>query len=101
MSGADSLRLRRMQKTLRSPDYARLLALLVAKRDVAGMSQQVLARKLGVPQSFVAKVETGQRRIDVIEFLAIARALGADPVKLLRDFLAGKVPPTPRRKRAT
>lgn len=90
-----------MQKTLRSPDYARLLALLVAKRDAAGMSQQALAKKIGVPQSFVAKVETGQRRIDIIEFLAITRALGADPVKLLRDFLAGKVPPALRRKRAT
>jgi transcriptional regulator with XRE-family HTH domain len=87
-----------MQKTLRSPDYARLLALLVAKRDGAGMSQQVLAKKLGVPQSFVAKVETGQRRIDVVEFLAITGALGTDPVKLLRDFVAGKSPP-PKRKR--
>jgi predicted transcriptional regulator len=64
-----------MQKTLRSQDYARLIALLVAERGRIDMSQQALAKKLDVPQSFVAKVETGQRRIDVVEFIAIARAL--------------------------
>jgi hypothetical protein len=41
----------------------------------------------GRPQSFIAKYEGGERRIDVIEFIAIARALGADPVK---DFVNGK-----------
>jgi len=42
------------------------------------------------PQSFIAKYEGGERRIDVVEFIAIARALGADPVKLFRDYVAGK-----------
>lgn len=88
-----------MQKTLRSQDYARLIALLVTERDRIDMSQQVLAKKLDVPQSFVAKVETGQRRIDVVEFVAITRALGADPVKLFRDFVSGKAPPEKPRKR--
>ena len=37
--------------------------------------------------------------MDVIEFIAIARALGADPVKLFRDFAAGKAPPKAARKR--
>lgn len=97
---ADSPCSRRMQKTLRSPEYARLLAILVAKRDEIGMSQQTLAQKLDVPQSFVAKVETGQRRIDVIEFVSIARALGADPARLFRDFLADKVPAAGRKRRA-
>lgn len=90
-----------MQKSLRSPDYARLIAWLVAKRDAVGMTQQILAKKLGVPQSFVAKVETGQRRIDVIEFVTIARALGVDPVKLLRDFTAGKAPPAAKLRKRT
>jgi transcriptional regulator with XRE-family HTH domain len=89
-----------MQKTLRSPDYRRLIAWLVAKRDGIGMSQQALADKLEVDQSFVAKVETGQRRIDVIEFITIARAIGIDPMRLLRDFVAGKSPPPRRKKRS-
>lgn len=79
-----------MQKSLKSPEYARLVAALVAVRKNAGIRQQALAKKLGRPQSFIAKYEGGERRIDVVEFIAIARALGADPVKLFRDFAAGK-----------
>ena len=57
-----------------------------------GADKQALAKKLGRPQSFIAKYEGGERRIDVVEFIAIARALGADPVKLFRDFVDGKAP---------
>ncbi|MFT4115977.1 helix-turn-helix domain-containing protein [Bradyrhizobium sp.] len=80
-----------MQKSLKSADYARLIAALVAARKEAGIRQQALAEKLGRPQSFVAKYEGGERRIDVIEFIEIASALGADPVKLFREFAAGKL----------
>jgi transcriptional regulator with XRE-family HTH domain len=82
-----------MQKSLKSPDYARLIDLLVAVRHAAGIRQQALAKKLRKPQSFIAKYEGGERRIDVVEFITIARALDADPVKLFRDFVAGKTPP--------
>jgi hypothetical protein len=50
------------------------------------------------PQSFIAKYEGGERRIDLIEFIAIARALDADPVKLFRDFVAGRRGPKGQRK---
>jgi transcriptional regulator with XRE-family HTH domain len=79
-----------MEKSLKSPEYARLIALLVALRQAARVSQQVLADKLDRHQSFIAKYEGGERRIDVVEFVAIARALNADPLKLFREFLAGK-----------
>ncbi len=79
-----------MQKSLKSAEYARLIATLVAVRKDAGVRQQALAKKLGRPQSFIAKYEGGERRIDVVEFIEIARALGADPIKLFRDFAAGK-----------
>ena len=79
-----------MQKSLKSAEYARLIAMLVAVRKDAGIRQQPLAKKLGKPQSFIAKYEGGERRIDVVEFIAIARALDADPIKLFRDFIAGK-----------
>jgi transcriptional regulator with XRE-family HTH domain len=81
-----------MQKSLKSADYARLIEILVAARHGAGIRQQALAKALGRPQSFIAKYEGGERRIDVVEFVAIARALGADPVKLFRDYVAGKAP---------
>ena len=79
-----------MQKTLTSADYARLIGFLVAAREKAGIRQRALAEALDMPQSFIAKYEGGERRIDVIEFVTIARALGADPLRILRDFLAGK-----------
>jgi transcriptional regulator with XRE-family HTH domain len=49
-----------------------------------GLTQQKVAATLGKPQSFVAKYEAGERRLDVIEFIAVAWAIGADPVRLLR-----------------
>jgi transcriptional regulator with XRE-family HTH domain len=79
-----------MEKSFNSPEYARLIELLVAVRHAAGVRQQALAKKLGRPQSFIAKYEGGERRLDVVEFVAIAHALGADPIKLLRDFLSEK-----------
>jgi transcriptional regulator with XRE-family HTH domain len=68
-----------MRKTLHSANYARLLALLKAARKDAGIVQQELADRLGKPQSFVAKVERGERRIDVIEFIAITKRSGEIP----------------------
>jgi transcriptional regulator with XRE-family HTH domain len=79
-----------MQKSLKSPEYERLIALLVAVRKKAEIRQQALAKRLRKPQSFVAKYEGGERRIDVVEFIAIARALEGDPVKLFREFVAGE-----------
>jgi transcriptional regulator with XRE-family HTH domain len=87
-----------MQKSLKSPEYARLVAMLVAARHAAGVRQQKLAEKLGRPQSFIAKYEGGERRLDVIEFIAVARALDADPVKLFKEFVAGDPGPKSRRK---
>lgn len=84
-------------KTVHSSEQAAFCALMVAARKQAGLTQHELARRLKRPQSFVAKYEGGERRMDVVEFVAIARAIGADPVKLLRDFVAGKVPAKPRR----
>ena len=81
-----------MQKSLKSPEYERLIALLVAVRKKADIRQQTLAKKLGKPQSFVAKYEGGERRIDLIEFIAIVRAVGGDPVRLFREFVAGETP---------
>jgi transcriptional regulator with XRE-family HTH domain len=77
-----------MQKSLKSPEYARLIALLVAVRHAKNIRQRPLAKKLGRSQSFIAKYEGGERRIDLIEFIEIARALDADPIKLFRQFLA-------------
>lgn len=51
------------------------------------MTQVDVAERLKRPQSFVAKYERGERRIDVIEFLEIAGAIGFDPAKAVRQLL--------------
>ena len=67
------------------PDlYDRCLTGLVEARKQAGINQTDLAAQLRRPQSFVAKYEGRERRLDVAEYLVIARTLGADPYKLLR-----------------
>lgn len=74
----------RMSKSIRSPQHAKLRELLVAARKKAGLTQQDVADRLGRPQSFVAKYEGGERRLDVVEFLQIAAVLGADPARIVR-----------------
>ena len=64
-----------------------LCATLVEARKEAVISQQELARRLKRSQSFIAKIEVGERRIDVVEFIEIARALGREPVDLLAHAL--------------
>jgi transcriptional regulator with XRE-family HTH domain len=77
-------------KSVHSSDQATFCALMVGARKAAGLTQHALARVLKKPQSFVAKYEGGERRLDVVEFVAIASALGTDPLKLLADFVSGK-----------
>jgi transcriptional regulator with XRE-family HTH domain len=54
-------------------------------RRTKGLTQSELARLLRRPQSFVSKYERGERRLDVVEFLEVAEAVGADPCKLLKS----------------
>ena len=61
-----------------SRPYAVLRGQLVDARKVSGLTQQALAEKLGKPQSFIAKIERGERALDVIEFVAMARFLELD-----------------------
>src|SRR3981189_3405946 len=76
-------------KSVHSPDQAAFCQLMVRARKAAGLTQPLLARRLNKPQSFVAKYEGGERRLDVVEFIVIARALGADPLKLMATYMAG------------
>jgi transcriptional regulator with XRE-family HTH domain len=59
---------------------------LAAARRQSNLNQQQLAAMLGKPQSFVSEYERGQRRVDVVELLVIARALGADPLDLFTEI---------------
>jgi transcriptional regulator with XRE-family HTH domain len=63
-----------------------LIRILVRARRGAGLTQVALAKKLSRPQSFVSKIEHGERRLDVIEFLEVAAALRLDPVRVLAEL---------------
>ena len=72
-----------MAKTIRSNGHEALCEALIAARVEAGLTQTALAEKLRCHQSFVARIESGERRVDVIEFIVLARAIGASSSKLL------------------
>jgi transcriptional regulator with XRE-family HTH domain len=75
-----------MPRSIHSKRYAHFRALLKDTRRAAGMTQSALAAKLDRAQSYVAKYEQGERRLDVIEFLEITEAIGIDPSRLLKKL---------------
>lgn len=68
-----------------SDEYQRVIDALIAVRKQRGVLQTSIATALGKPQSFVSKVEGRERRIDVVEFIAICRAIGVNPIEVLRQ----------------
>jgi ribosome-binding protein aMBF1 (putative translation factor) len=73
----------KVKKALYEQSYAAFTDLLKEERKNADLTQAQLAKKLRRPQSYVSKYERGDRRLDVIEFLEIARIIGFDPATLL------------------
>jgi len=67
--------------------YSELRELLVEARKNSNLTQVEVAERLDKPQSYVAKYEGAERRLDVIEFLEVAEALNISPVKLLKSLI--------------
>lgn len=68
------------------PDlYKALLQALIQARKDAGITQVELAARIARRQTFVSKYETEERRLDVAEYIAIARAVSAEPYELMRE----------------
>lgn len=74
-------------KSIRSLAHKALITALRDARKEAGLSQREVARRLRRPQSFVSAYESGDRKIDVLEFLRIANAVRTDPCELLRRVM--------------
>lgn len=74
-------------KSVRSPAQRALLEAIREARQQAGLTQAEVAKRLKRPQSFVSAYESGDRGIDVLEFLRIAKALNADPCEILRRIM--------------
>jgi transcriptional regulator with XRE-family HTH domain len=76
----------RVKKDLYERSYVAFTDLLKEERRKAGLTQAMLAKKLRRPQSYVSKYERGDRRLDVIEFLEIARVLEFNPGEIIRKL---------------
>ncbi|WP_027246635.1 helix-turn-helix domain-containing protein [Phaeobacter inhibens] len=81
-----------MAKTIRTNGQLALVRALVEARQNAGLSKQQLAAKLKRHQSFVARLESGERRIDVVEFTVLARVIGFDKNEVLSIVEAATEP---------
>lgn len=90
-----------MSKSQFTPAYRKLVARLKEIREEAGLTQRQLAEKLGREQSFLGRIETGQRRVDLVELIWICSVCGADPEKELAELarVIGKHVPSRKRKR--
>jgi len=80
-----------MPKTLHSDGHGALISALIEARKSIGLSQATLAQRLGCHQSLIARIESGQRRIDVPELIILARALETDPNNVV-DQTAASIP---------
>lgn len=76
----------RMSRSAFTGLYRRMCGQLVQARKSRNLTQIELARQLGQHQSFVSKLERGDRRIDVVELLEILAVLGVDPASFVREL---------------
>ena len=79
-----------MEKSTFTPLYELFRNMLVTMRTASKLTQRDLAKRLGREHSFVSRIEQGERRLDVVEFYWVLKALGQDPAKaaaaLMRKF---------------
>lgn len=88
-----------MSKSIHSPHHLRLRELLIEARKAAGLTQDDVARRIKRPQSFIAKYEGGERRLDVIEFIAIVEALEREPTEIFEALVRSSAGSKPTRRR--
>jgi transcriptional regulator with XRE-family HTH domain len=74
----------RFSKTIFSELNERLVEAVRGARKKAGLTQVQAAAKLGCRQTFLSKIECGERRLDMVEFIIICGAYGADPCQIIR-----------------
>ena len=83
--------MKNIRLSVHSKEHAKLRQLLIRRRLDLGLSQRALAERMDVVHSFVGKVETGDRRMDIFEFIEYCRALDWDASEVVRGFQEGSV----------
>jgi transcriptional regulator with XRE-family HTH domain len=74
---------RPLPKSIYTDRYRHFREMLKASRKAADLTQTAVAERLRKPPSYVAKYEGGERRLDVVEFLDVADAIGFDPRRFI------------------
>jgi transcriptional regulator with XRE-family HTH domain len=77
-----------MDKAIHSAAQDALCRMLREHREQAGLRQIDVAKRIGEPQSFVSKYESGERRLDFIELDQICDAIGIDVIEFLQELKA-------------
>jgi len=72
-------------KSIVSKNYQRVIETLISARKSKGVRQIAVAEALGKPQSYVSKIEGKERRLDVVEFVDLCRAIGVSPTEIMRQ----------------
>lgn len=78
-----------MSKSLFSKANEKFVETLISARLEAGLRQSELAEIVGKDQSYISNIERGQRRVDMLEFYILARAMNKDPVRVYADAIEG------------
>lgn len=73
----------KFRKTIHAKEHVALRELLIKQREKLGLTQRDLGERLKVHHTLIGKVETGDRRLDVIEFIDYCKALEVDPCLIL------------------
>lgn len=76
-----------MPNPMHDPQYTVFRALLVELREDRSLTQAEVAMRMGKHQSYVSKFERGERRLDIIEMIAVTKALKTDPILVLRELV--------------
>lgn len=79
---------RRGVESVRTAENDALLNVLKRARLSLGVTQRRLSERLGRSNNYIANIERGSRRLDVVEFTRIAIVLGIDPAMLYADYLS-------------
>ena len=94
-----------MARSLHTAAHRELVSAVKALRKSAGLSQRELAERLGREQNFVGRIETGQRRIDLVEWVMLCRACGVEPAseltRIVTSLAALLAPRPPKRQPPT
>lgn len=77
-----------LRKSIHAPEHERLRQIFIQRRQELGLTQRQLAERLGVIYSLISKIETGDRRLDVLEFIEYCQILELNPNQIIDDIIS-------------